>query len=152
MFSHKDNSVAEENVAKFTLNGKIHVIKIDLKTQYLLTDKFDFNILKMFFDDNLTREMMLKLLLDTEFCLKLLWFFIEKKVEYSHDDMLDHVGTADGLDEFKEAVWAAIVNFSSKLTRPALIEMWSQLKHKLRTFKPDLETSPTSSSESEVEE
>ena len=143
--------MAEENIAKFTLNNKIHVIKIDLKTQYQLIDKFDFNILKLFLDENITRQVMLKLLIDTEFCLDLMWYFIEKKVDYSKDTMLEYVGTADGLEEFKEAVWASVVNFSSRLIRPMLIEMWSALKHELRVFKIDSETSQTSSSGLEVE-
>ena len=144
--------MADENVAKFTLNNKIHVIRIDLKTHYVLVDKFNFNVLKIFLDEQLTRQIMLRLLLDIDFCLDLLWFFIEKKVEYNKDSMLDYVGTADGLEEFKEAVWAAVVNFSSRLTRPMLLDMWKALKHEIRTMRIDLETSTASSSEQEVEE
>ena len=142
---------ASDNVAKFTLNNKIHVIKIDLKTQYQLIEKFDFSTLKLFLDDQLTRQVMIKLLLDTEFCLALLWFFIEKKVDYSRDTMLDYVGNAEGLEEFREAIWAAVVNFSSRLIRPTLMEMWKQLKHEMRTFDLGSEISKTSSSDSEAE-
>jgi hypothetical protein len=144
--------MSTENVPKFTLNKKVHVIRIDLKTQYQLVDKFDFNILKLFLDEQLTRETMLKLLIDTEFAIELCWFFIEKKVDYNKETMLEYLDSAAGLDEFKEAVWAAIVNFSSPLIRKMLVEMWGQLKHELKTFNLDLETSTQSSSESSQEE
>lgn len=138
----------DDNIPKFTLNKKIYVIRIDLKTNYQLTEKFDFNILKLFLDEAVTRQAMLKLLLDTEFCIDLMWFFIEKKVDFNKDTMLEYIDTAAGLDEFKEAVWASVINFSSPLIRKMLIEMWGQLKHELKNFKIDLETSTSSSSAS----
>ena len=131
---------ASDNVAKFTLNGKVHVIKIDLKTNYQLIEKFDFNILKLFLDEEVTRQVMLKLLIDTEFAIDLCWFFIENKVEYNKLTLLEYLDSSAGLDEFRESVWSAIVLFSSPIIRTILIEMWTNLKKELRAFKLDSET------------
>jgi len=144
--------VSETNVAKFTLDGKTYVIKIDFKTAYVLTEKFDFPILKLFIDEQLTQQMMMKLLLDTQYTIDLCWYFLENKVTFGKQALFEYITDAASLEPFREAMWAAVVNFSSPLIRGMLMDMWTTSKKELKRLKVDSEILTQSSSESNPEE
>ena len=90
---------------------------------------------------------MMQLLVDPTYTIDLCWYFTEKKVEFGKEEFYELLGTAAGLDEFREAFWASIVNFSSPHIQKMLIEMWAEMKKELKRFKVDSERSTTSSSE-----
>ena len=142
----------EENIPKFTIGNKTISLKLTFPTVFTLAEKYDFHVLKLFVEEELTQRSMMQLLVDPMYTIDLCWYFTEPKVEFGKEEFHEKLGSAAGLDEVREAFWASIVNFSSPHIRKMLIEMWAEMKRELKRFKVDSPKSTTSSSEQSVEE
>jgi len=120
----------------FTFDGKRIPIVINMKMVVgELNKKFNLNVLGMFASDILVEQTMRELVFEDEKTLQLMHFFLEKEVTISYDSMLNKMENLDVLDEFREAFWAAIVNFSGPLKKQALLEIWQIFKRELKEFK-----------------
>lgn len=128
--------------ASFEFDGKKIPIELDVKmVMGDLAKKFDLRILSMFTDDTIVEAAMRKLVFHDEETLKLMHYFIEKQTSMSYDSMCNKMTNLDILDEFREAFWAAVVNFSGPLKKQALLEIWKMFKDELRQFKSQQNTS-----------
>ena len=145
-------STVELNIPKFVVDGKTYPIRIVWKDARFIAAEYDYNILKLFIDEEMTNKVMMALLVDNELVINLCWYFLRDKVEYTQDDLLEYLPTPAHFEEFREAMWAAIVNFSSPQLRGVLVEGWKQTKRQLKALKKELETSTPSSSDSSPEE
>lgn len=121
-------------IAKFEFNGDTILIQLDLKTVYSIRDKFDFNVMKLFIEDEKAAHQIQRLALDEEFAIELCWFMIEKQVKYSKEKFIENVSDLSVLDQFREAFWAAVVNFSNPLKKAALLQMWKEFKKEVRNL------------------
>lgn len=132
----------------FKIGEQVFTIKMVFQLAYKINDKFDWNIITLFLDEAQTERTMMKLLLDNEFTLKLMWLLIEDKFVGDYDKLLEKLETAAELDPFRDALWSAVVLFSSPQLREILIQSWARLKKDLR--KLDLDSLLLTKSSSEV--
>lgn len=120
----------------FTFDGKKITVRITMPMVLGdLTKRFNLNLLTMFADDSMVEQAMRHLVFHDEETLQLMHFFIEKETTMSYQAMLERMTNLDVLDEFREAFWAAVVNFSGPLKKQALMEIWQMFKTELRNFK-----------------
>jgi hypothetical protein len=143
-----------KNIAKFTFNQKSYPIQITWSLAYnVLPDKFEIEILKLFVDDTQTQKTAMGLLVNDELALKLCWFFLEPQVSYDFDKFLELLDEEpEAIDNFREVLWGAIVNFSSPQKKGVLQDMWKMLKRDLKQLNLESTPSSTSSTESSPEE
>jgi len=115
----------------FTLGNKQYPVEITFQEAYgPLKKECDFNIFNMFAEDDLLPR---KLLLDEEFVLELMWYFVKKEgTLQTKESMISKIPSMEFVDEFREALWEGVVNFSSPLKRPMLIDAWKVMKKELR--------------------
>jgi hypothetical protein len=139
------------NVAYFQFKDKKIPIQLTWKDATKFHSDYEFNITKLFLDPELTEKMMMRLLVDGEFVLKLCYYFLEQH-KVSYEEMLDTLPSPAHLEEFREAFWAATVNFSSPQLRGILVESWKELKKSLSQLTVPKLDSMVSSSDSSVEE
>lgn len=73
------------------------------------------------------------LLLDDRLLLKVWYYYVKEETADSWEDALAVLDeTEGGLEEFREAFFTLIVNFSSPPTRKILREMWDQAKTQMK--------------------
>jgi len=142
------------NIIRFKLGKEEIPIKINwLLALNELPEKFDIRICKLFdpahSDD--TQAVMQKLLLDDEYCLKLCWYFVALKSEMTYDTFLEQLESSHNLESFREAFWAAAVNFSGPLKKGLMIDAWKEFKKELKNFSISRAIAEQSDLESEVE-
>lgn len=115
----------------FTLGNKQYPVEITFQEAYgPLKKDCDFNIFNMFAEDDLLPR---KLLLDEEYVLNLMWYFVKKEETIQTKEvMISKITSMDTVDEFREALWEGVVNFSSALKRPMLLDAWKVMKKELR--------------------
>jgi hypothetical protein len=135
----------------FKIGEQIFTIKMNWEQAYAIADKFDWNIVTLFMDEQKTEQAMMKLIMDNEFTVSLLWYLIENKFQGDKAKLLEKLETAAALDPFREAVWASVVLFSSPQLREILVQSWGRLKKELKRFDLDSIISTNSSSESSQE-
>lgn len=122
----------------FEFNKKRYEVRITMKEAYgVLKTKFDLNIISMFASEAQMQAAMINLILDDEKTMQLMYFFIERATPaITFDDMVNLMEDLSILDSFRNAFWAAIVNFSSPLKKETLRGMWELLKKEMQD--PDL--------------
>jgi hypothetical protein len=128
------------------IKDQVYTIKILFKEAYSLADKFNWNVIKLFLDDVETERAMMRILMDTEFVIDVLWFFIEDKFPGDKDKLLEILETSAGLDEFRDALWGAVVCFSSPQLKSILQTSWERLKKEIKKADADSIISTNSSS------
>ena len=110
-----------------------HPIIIEIPQAFLFKTEFGMNLLKMFEGDNIN-TISVTLALDDEKIIEIWWWFISKKLGDSNDvreRAIDNL-TRKSLSEFKECLWAAIVNFSDPAIKQALLDLKRRLPELLR--------------------
>ena len=110
-----------------------HPIIIEIPQAFMLKTEFGINLLKMFEGDNIN-TLSVTLALDDEKIIEIWWWFISKKLGDSADireRAIDKL-TRKSLTDFKEALWAAIVNFSDPAIKQALLDLKRRLPELLR--------------------
>lgn len=118
----------------FTLGNKQYPVEIIFQEAYgPLKKDFKLNIFNMFSEnDNTPRQ----LLLDDEYVLDLMWYFVKKEQHIqTKENMIAKITSMDVVDEFREELWAGVVNFSSHLKRPMLMEAWKVMKKEIKGMK-----------------
>lgn len=95
---------------------------------------FDIKIIGMFASDEQVIAAMRELVLDDDKALRLMHFFIEKHTSMSFESMIEKMKNLDVVDEFREAFWAAVVNFSGPLKKQIILDMWTEFKKELKEF------------------
>jgi len=136
----------------FKIGEQIFTVKLNWMLGYKIADKFDWNIITLFMDEQKTEKAMMRLIMDNEFTINLLWFFIEDKFQGDKEKLYEKLETAAALDPFREAVWAAVVLFSSPQLKEILVQSWGRLKKDLRRFDLDSVISTNSSLDASQEE
>ncbi len=136
----------------FKVGDQVFTIQMNFQAAYKLVDKFDFNIITLFLNEEETEKTMMRLLLDNEFSLKLMWHLIENKFNGDYDKLLEKLETAAELDPFRDALWSAVVLFSSPQLRELLRQSWERLKKDLKKVDLDSLISTKSLSEPSQEE
>jgi hypothetical protein len=141
-------------ICKFSFNGKQYPIVIKWTTAFsVLPEKFDIEILKLFVDDQLTQQTASRLLVDDELALRLFWYYLEPQVEFNWDKFLELLDEEpEAVENFREAFWSAVVNFSSPQKKGILGDMWKMLKKEMKQLSLDTDKSSKSPSESSPEE
>lgn len=130
----------------FKIKDSIYTIKMTFKEAYGLADKFDWNIIKLFLDTEATEKCMMRLVMDNEFTLDVLWYLIEDKYPGDRDRLLSELETAAALDPFRDALWSSVVLFSSPQLREILRQSWEEIKKSLKKFEIESVKSTNSSS------
>lgn len=120
------------DIAKFEFGGSTIPLTITLKEVYAIREKFDFNILKLFIEDENAAHQIQRLALDDEFAIDVCWYLLESKLPYSKEKFIENITDMTVIEQFREAFWAAIVNFSSPLKRSALVQFWKEMKKEIR--------------------
>lgn len=100
-------------------NSKIP-IEITFKEAYKLLPKYEIHILGLLVDNNIVTTLQ-TILTDDLKVLGLWYEFIKDHTTGSFEDLVDEL-TAEDFKSFKEALWAAIVNFTDPQLRPALVK------------------------------
>ena len=146
--------MSAKNIAKFTFNNKTFPIVVTWSLAYnTLPEKFGIEILKLFVDDKITQETTSRVLVDDDLGLRLCWFFIEPQVEYDWDKFLSLLDDEpEGIENFRDVFWGAIVNFSSPQKKGVLQDMWKAMKREMKQLSLDTATSSRLPSESNQEE
>ena len=139
-------------IAKFEFSGTTIPIILTLKEVYEIRSKFDFNVLRLFIEDENAAQQIQRLALDDEFAIDLCWHMIESKVSYGKDKFIENMTDMTVMDAFREAFWAAVVNFSSPLKKSALIQFWRELKKEIKNVDVAKLMSGTSSTDSRAGE
>lgn len=136
---------------------KVGAIDIPIKINWMLAltelpEQFDIRICKLFDPQHTdgTQDLMQKLLLDDEYTLKLCWFFVSRKSEMTYDTFLNELDSSHNLESFREAFWAAAVNFSGPLKKGLMIEAWKEMKREVKNFSISKAIAEQSDLESEV--
>lgn len=99
-------------------------IVIEIPQAFTLKAEFGINLLNMFEGNNLD-DLTIQLNLNDEKILDLWWWFLSKKLS-NREQAIDNL-TRDSLTQFKECLWAAIVNFSDPAAKQMLIELKRRL-------------------------
>ncbi len=123
-----------KSIAKFTFHGKTYPISINWTMAYnTLPEKFGIELLKLFVDNQTTQDIAQKVLVDDSLTLNLCWFFIEPHVSFEFEKFLELLDEEpEGIDNFREVFWGAVVNFSSAHKRGMLKEIWDLLKKEMK--------------------
>ena len=125
--------MARKDPPIYTFMGKEYPIVIEIPQAFTFKAEFGVNLLKIFEGDNMN-ELTVTLALDDEKIIEIWWWFIGKKMgsdAQARENAIDKL-TRESLNEFKEALWAAIVNFSDPAMKPALIELKQRLPELLK--------------------
>lgn len=127
--------------AVFELAGKRYQVQITMSDAYKeLPKRFGLELLKMFANEEKCQETMQELIFDEDKTLHLMHMYIERQNGMmTFDTMLEQLENLTVLDSFRDAFWAAIVNFSGPLKKQVLIQIWEQFKKELkevRTSRP----------------
>lgn len=125
--------MAREETPLYEFMGHQHPISIEIPQAFLFKSEFGINLLKLFEGDTLN-TLSVTLALDDEKVIDIWWWFISKKLGNSDDireQAIDKL-TRKSLSEFKEALWAAIVNFSDPAIKGALLDLQRRLPGLLR--------------------
>lgn len=120
--------MARQNPPIYPFMGKDHVIEIEIPQAFLFKSEFGINLLKMFEDENIN-TIAVTLALDDEKIIEIWWWFISKKLgndPSTRAQAIDNL-TRESLSQFKDAFWAAIVNFSDPAIKEALIDLKRRL-------------------------
>jgi hypothetical protein len=141
-------------ISKFTFHEKAYPIVITWSSAYnSLPEKFGIEILKLFVDEQLTQQTTHRLLVDDDLALRLCWSFIEPQVSYDWDKFLELLDEEpEAIENFREAFWSAVINFSSPQKKGVLLEIWKMLKRELKQLSLDTDKSLKSPSEQNPEE
>lgn len=113
-------------MTSYKFDGKQIPIKITYKEAEEDLYNQGIDLLDMF-SENHVGEALQKILLNDRFMLKLWWNYIEPHVKMTYEEARDKL-TPDGLQEFRDAFWEAVVNFTPPPVRKELREAWSQAK------------------------
>jgi len=142
-----------KHIAKFTFHEKAYPIIINWSSAYnVLPEKFDINILKLFVNEEETQKTISNLLNDDDLALRLCWFYLEPHVSFDWDKFLQLLDEElEAIENFREAFWAAVVNFSSPQKKGVLLEMWKIMKREMRQLSLESQISSKSSTESSPE-
>lgn len=125
--------MAREENPLYHFMGIEHQIVIEIPQAFLFKQEFGINLLKMFEGDNIN-TLSVTLALDDEKIIDIWWWFISKKVgddPETREKCIDKL-TRKSLSEFKECLWAAIVNFSDPAIKQALLDLKMRLPGLLR--------------------
>jgi hypothetical protein len=117
----------------FKLGDKRYKLKITMGMATKdLPDKFDMDILSMFCSEERMQQAMQKMVFDDSGALRLMHYFVEKESGFTYERMLEDLSDLAVVDEFRDAFWAAIVNFSGPLKKKILMQMWQEFKKELK--------------------
>lgn len=111
-------------VAIYKYNGTEFPIEIKVGKAIDWKHKFGINLLNLFEEENLEAFAQLMSLND-EKMIEVWWEVVSTKFS-DREKQIDEL-TRDDLTAFKEALWAAIVNFSDRDAKPVLLEFKKQL-------------------------
>lgn len=122
-----------------TVGFKFKDTTIPLAFNYRITKKeipkrFGINLLQVFTSDEETNKLAQDLVFDDEKTLDLMKFFISEsrpELVEDEDDFLDNVNPQN-VHQFREVFWEAYANFSGPLKRSAVIQIWDELKKKMK--------------------
>ena len=119
-------------IPKFTLGNKEFTVKIDFnQARTVIPERFKFHILQLFADEAETEKQMMKLLLDDQYALDLMEYFVTESGE-EWATYVRYVKDMADVDLFREAFWAGVVNFSSSLKKDLLLKAWKTMKKELK--------------------
>lgn len=108
----------------YIFDGIKFEIKIEIPDAFRIKVDHGINLLNLFEGENL-ETVSLKLTLDDEKAIELWWDYVGTKFT-DREDCINKL-TRDSLTKFKEAFWAAVVNFSDPAGRPVLLELKKRL-------------------------
>lgn len=145
--------IVTKHIAKFTFHDKAYPIIINWSSAYnVLPEKFDINILKLFVNEEETQKTISNLLNDDDLALRLCWFYLEPHVSFDWEKFLQLLDEElEAVENFREAFWAAVVNFSSPQKKGVLLEMWKIMKREMKQLSLESQISSKSSTESSPE-
>lgn len=118
------------SIPTFVFDNITFPISITIGKAYDLKSKHGFNLLKLFEEDNLDR-LILDITFNDELCIELWWEIISTK--FSDRENAVNKLTRDDLTKFKEAYWAAIVNFSDPAGKQTLLDMKKRFPELIRS-------------------
>lgn len=108
----------------YVFNDVQFEIELTVKEAFRLKTEQGINLLKLFEGNNLD-EFSMMLSFDDEKVIDLWWDVICSKFS-DREACVDKL-TRDDLTKFKEAYWAAVVNFSDPAAKPILLEVKKRL-------------------------
>lgn len=117
----------------FELNKQRYPVKLTMKDVLGVLQDYELDLFSIFASEETMQNAMMNLLLNDQMALDLMYLFIERKnKELTKDQVLELMEDMSILDNFREAFWAAVVNFSSPLKKELLRGIWETLKKELR--------------------
>lgn len=108
----------------YNFDGVDFPIVITMSSAYKLEADYNICLLQLFENNNLDRVVQ-ELSVNDKVALDLWWEFVSTKFQ-DRSECIDKL-TRDSLTKFKEAFWAAIVNFSDPNVKPILLELKKRL-------------------------
>lgn len=119
----------EEQKAEFTFKNKKIPVAFTVGKAISFKNDFDINLLNLFEGNNLD-QFGIMVALNDEKMIEVWWHFVEE--HFSDREECINELTRDKLTEFKEAFWAAVVNFTDPAGKPILLELKKQLPELLK--------------------
>ncbi len=119
----------EEQQAEFTFKNKKIPVVFTVGKAISFKTLFDINLLNLFESNNL--DMFgITIALNDEKMVDIWWHFVEEHFS-NREECIEEL-TRDKLTEFKEAFWAAVVNFTDPAGKPILLELKKRLPELLK--------------------
>ncbi len=119
----------EEQQAEFTFKNKKIPVTFTVGKAISFKADFNINLLNLFEDNNLDL-FGVTVALNDEKMIDVWWHFVSEHFK-DREECINEL-TRDKLTEFKEAFWAAVVNFTDPAGKPILLELKKQLPELLK--------------------
>ena len=116
---------------QFEFQGQQYTIEINYWESTKVLPEYGIFLGTMFTDEEAAAKTMQNLGLDDEAALRLAWKYVEPTTSMSEETFYKTMN-GEQLDKFREAFWAAVVNFSGALKKNLLVELWSEFKKELK--------------------
>jgi hypothetical protein len=112
------------NTATYVFNNVTFPIEIKVSDAFRIKADHGINLLQMFEGDNLDK-LSLTLTFNDEKVIDIWWDYVSTK--FTDREKCIDLLTRDDLTKFKEAFWAAIINFSDQAGKKTLLLLKKQL-------------------------
>lgn len=116
----------------FKIKNDTFTIRIGYRDSIvILPEKFGIHLSRLFSSEEAASETLSALVLDDERSLKLMYYYVEEQTGSDWDEFLDSVSPKE-LDEFREAFWTEVENFSGPLKKNLLRQIWTEFKREIK--------------------
>lgn len=118
----------------FTFKGSKIPLDVDFGKAHKVFPKHGLHILGLLVDENINKTL-LTILTDDLQMLNLWYHYVKDLYPSDFEELIDDLTTVD-FKSFKDALWAAIVNFTDPQLRAALIKGREEIERQLaKTFR-----------------